>query len=253
MRILVSNDDGIFAPGIRALVRNLRREHEVSVIAPESEMSAVGHAITISNPLKVKKVFDEGEFFGYAVSGTPADCVKLGLKAILDFEPDLLISGINQGGNYARNIIYSGTVSAATEGMIFGLKSFAISLNSFKDPDFEPAAIFACKMVEKLSKIDLAPGVFLNINYPAVPESKIAGVKVTKQGTSRFVEEFEKRQDPRGNDYYWMAGEMETGEHDIDTDYHYIKENYITITPIASDLTDYRTLRSGVLDSLGGG
>jgi len=241
MRILVSNDDGIHASGLRTLVAALRKEHDVTVIAPEYEQSAVGHAITISSPLRVRKVFENDVFFGYAVDGTPADCIKIGIKSILDFEPDLVISGINHGGNYAKNIIYSGTVSAATEGTIFGIKSFAISLNTFGIADFTHAANFAVTMVQEISNIELPEDVFLNINIPAIEKSAIKGVKVVKHGTSRFVEEFERRTDPRGNFYYWMKGEMETGENDLETDYHYVKEDFITITPIKYDLTDQIT------------
>jgi len=244
MRILVSNDDGIHAPGIKALVAELKKKHEVTVVAPEYEQSAVGHAITIANPLRVQEVYDNKDFFGYAINGTPADCIKIAIKSILDFEPDLVVSGINLGGNYAKNIIYSGTVSAATEGCILGIRSIAFSLNTFINPDFSPSAQFALEMLDKVKDIELPDDVLLNINVPAVKKCEIVGVKVVKQGKSRFIEDFDKRKDPRGNYYYWMAGEMETGENDLETDYWYIKENYITITPIKHDLTDYLTLET---------
>ncbi len=244
MRILVSNDDGIYADGLRALVKELRKEHEVHVVAPEYEQSAIGHAITIHSPLRVHKVYEGDSFFGYAVGGTPADCVKIALKSLLNFTPDMVISGINQGGNYATNIIYSGTVSAATEGRICGIPSFAVSYNHFeKKEGFKDAAQYAASIVQEVHALSLPANVFLNINYPDLPKEKVKGVKITPQGSSRFVEEFEKRKDPRGNDYYWMAGEMETGDNDINTDYHFIKEGYITITPVHYDLTARETLK----------
>ncbi len=244
MRLLVSNDDGIYAPGLRTLVKELKKEHEVHIVAPECEQSAIGHAITIHTPLRVQEVFEEGELFGYAVDGTPADCIKIALKSLLDFTPDMVISGINQGGNYATNIIYSGTVSAATEGRICGIPSLAISYNSFEHHEgFKDAACYIVSIIDEVYTLSLPSNVFLNINYPDIAESKIKGVKLAPQGDARFIEEFEKRKDPRGNDYYWMAGEMETAEEGAETDYHSVQEGYITITPICYDLTHQQTLK----------
>ena len=174
-KILLTNDDGINAPGLYALYESIRTMGEVSVVAPEREMSAVGHAITLTDPLRVEKVDKRGEFFGYAVSGTPADCVKIAAWALLDEMPDLVISGINLGNNTGISIIYSGTVSAATEGTILEIPSIAISLVAFKNPDFRYAAKFAKKMAEIVLEKGLPIGTLLNINVPNVKEEEIGG------------------------------------------------------------------------------
>lgn len=242
MTILLTNDDGIAAPGLNALHHEISKYFSVQVIAPESEQSAVGHAITIYNPLRVKKFFSEGSFFGYAVNGTPADCVKIALKSILKEPPELVISGINLGANTGTNVIYSGTVSAATEAAILNIPSFAISLATRIDPDFSFAAEFAMKISKLILENGLPEGTSLNVNIPAVPKDKIAGARIAKQGKSRVVEKFDKRTDPSGNSYYWMAGEMTTEAKDPDSDDGMIRENIISITPIHFDMTDYKSM-----------
>lgn len=242
MTILLTNDDGIAAPGLNALYNTISKFYPTEVVAPESEQSAVGHAITIYNPLRVKKFFHGDNFFGYAVNGTPADCVKIAIKAILKKPPQLVISGINLGANIGTNLIYSGTVSAATEATIFNIPSFAISLTTRIDPDFSFAAEFALKTAQLILKNGLPERTTININIPAVPKSKIAGVRVVKQGKSRVVERFDKRMDPAGNTYYWMAGEMKTDEEDDDADEGIIRKNMVSITPIHYDMTDYKAI-----------
>lgn len=237
LKILLTNDDGIYAPGLEALFNELKKDFDISVVAPESEMSAVGHSITISLPLRVRAVYRDGSFFGYGVSGTPADCVKIGVQEIMKSPPDIILSGINPGANVGVNALYSGTVSAATEGAFLGIRSAAISLDEPADPDFTFAARFARELVSYIDKNMTRPDIVLNVNVPAVPEEKIRGVAITRQGKSRFRERFEKRTDPRGNIYYWLAGERRVNEFLSGTDEKALEENLIAVTPISYDLT----------------
>ncbi len=188
--ILLTNDDGIYSDGIKALQQALKDEYEVYVVAPEAEMSAVGHAITLSSPLRVHKVKRDGAFFGWAVVGTPADCVKIAIQEILPEVPKAVISGINLGANVGVNVLYSGTVSAATEGAFLGVPAAAVSLATIKDPDFSFAADFCRTLVRFMISEGLRKGTALNVNIPAVPAEKIAGVCFTRQGTARYEERF---------------------------------------------------------------
>lgn len=242
--ILLTNDDGFYAKGIRALRQGLAEVAEVLVVAPESEQSAVGHAITLSNPLKVRKVEDGGIWIGYAVNGTPADCVKIAVTELLDEPPELVISGINQGGNLGTCAIYSGTVSAATEAAIMGLPAIAVSLNSFEVQDFSVAVEFVKKLYPTVIEKGLPEGVSLNVNVPAVPRDQIKGAVVTRQGKSRVIETFDKRVNPRNETYYWLAGEMKFAEVEKETDCEMVEERYISVTPIHFDLTDFQALES---------
>ncbi len=242
MRILVTNDDGIYAKGIEALADSLRDAGDVLVVAPEVEKSAVGHAITLSDPLKVSDVDRNGRFFGHALSGTPADCVKLGVFEIMEAPPDLVVSGINLGANTGVNLIYSGTVSAATEALILGIPSIALSLDTFHDPDFGPAAKVALRLVKFLKKRKRIPLLSLNVNVPALPEKEIRGIKVVPQGVLRQIERFERRVDPRGRIYYWQCGAQNHAELPEETDVGALSAGYVTITPIRCDLTDMRAL-----------
>jgi 5'-nucleotidase len=244
MRILLTNDDGIYAKGIEVLHKHLSKDNEVIVVAPETEQSAVGHAITLTDPLRVKSVDRNGAFFGYAVKGTPADCVKLAINELMELAPDLVVSGINLGANVGINVIYSGTVSAATEGTILGVPAIAFSINSFRDPDFEPAARFARLLVRQVGEHGLPPHTSLNVNVPAIPESKIKGVRVTRQGITRFVEKFDRRVDPRENVYYWQCGSTPPLDEDGNTDASALANDCISITPIQHDLTNYDFLES---------
>ncbi|CUS79353.1 5'-nucleotidase /3'-nucleotidase /exopolyphosphatase [Candidatus Kryptobacter tengchongensis] len=245
MHILVSNDDGINSEGIYALAMELRKIADVTVVAPEKQMSAVGHAITVQYPLRVNPFYKNGELFGYAVDGTPADAVKLAVKALLkDKKIDLLISGINHGTNTSINIIYSGTVSAATEGTILGIPSIAISLATYApNPDFSFAAKFAVKLAEFVFKNGLPKGTLLNVNVPPVSENEIKGVLVTRQGSAFWDDWFEIRKDPNGRDYYWLAGRFINYEQgDLNADHTAVQNNYISITPIHFDLTNYKAI-----------
>jgi len=237
MKILLTNDDGIHAPGLMALYQELKGDFEVDIVAPESEMSAVGHAITLTSPLRVQTVQKNGEFFGYGVTGTPADCVKIAVQELLTRVPDFILSGINRGANVGVNVLYSGTVSAATEGAFLGISSAAISLKLSKTPDYGFAAGFSRKIIGFVMENGLKEGTALNVNIPAIPADKIKGVSITRQGVGRFKEKYERRIDPRGNVYYWLSGETPMEEEILDADVRALRENKITITPINYDLS----------------
>lgn len=242
LHILVSNDDGIDAPGIYALVGELKKIADVTVVAPDEQRSAVGHAITMNYPLRVRKFFKNGNFFGYGVDGTPADSVKIGVRTILKEKPDLLISGINHGSNTAINIIYSGTVSAATEGTILGIPSIAVSLTTYDKPDFRFAAKISRKLAELLFKNGLPKDTLLNVNVPPLKEKAIRGIRITKQGKSRWDDTFDVRRDPNNKEYYWLTGKMDVLDTAEDTDLIAIFNKYVSITPIQFDLTNYKAL-----------
>lgn len=237
--ILLTNDDGISARGLFSLQREIRSLGEVVIVAPDSERSAVGHAITLTEPLRADKIAKNGNFYGYAVNGTPADCVKLAVKALLPRLPDLVISGINLGPNTGVNVIYSGTVSAATEAAIMELPAMAVSLGTFIDPDFVPAARFARRLARQLLKRTLPPRTILNVNVPA---GKVRGVKITTQGTAKYKEELEERKDPRGRSYYWLGGKFELAREREDCDSTALRAGYISITPLHYDMTAYSFL-----------
>jgi 5'-nucleotidase len=238
LSILVSNDDGIDAPGIYALVQEVSKIGDVVVVAPDKQQSAVGHAITMNYPLRVMPFRKNLAFFGYAVEGTPADAIKLGVRFLMKTPPDLIISGINHGSNTAINIIYSGTVSAATEGMILGIPSIAVSLTTYEEADFSYAARFSARLALLVAERGLPPGTLLNVNVPAVPEDQISGVLVTKQGNSKWDDTFDVRRDPANREYLWLTGRMLVTDTEMDTDQIAVRNRYVSITPIRYDLTD---------------
>ena len=240
--IVLCNDDGFNAVGIRAIYKKLAKFAEVVIVAPETEQSAMGHAITLTQPIKVRKVVEKGEFIGYAVNGTPADCIKIATATLFNRPPEMVVSGVNQGGNLGTCAIYSGTVSAATEATIEEIPAIAVSLNTFENSGFEFAAEFGAKLAGMVLEKGLPEGVALNVNVPAVPRSEIKGVAITRQGKSRVVETFDKRVDPRNNTYYWMAGEMRFNEADDEADCFQVSNNYISVTPMHFDLTSYKTI-----------
>jgi 5'-nucleotidase len=244
MRFLLTNDDGIYAKGLSALYDELSREADCLIVAPEIEQSAVGHAITIFRPLMVRKAMKNGIFLGYAVYGTPADCVKIGIKELSDKPVDLVVSGINRGANVGINIIYSGTVSAATEAVIMGVPALAISLDTHKDADYTFAARFAGQLVRLFLNNPQLKGTAVNVNIPALPGERIKGVAVVRQGKGNVIERFEKRVDPRDNIYYWISGESQPPSERLDTDISALAAGYITITPIQYDLTRYDLLET---------
>jgi 5'-nucleotidase len=243
MRFLLTNDDGIYAKGLSALYQELSKDADCLIVAPEVEQSAVGHAITLFRPLMVREVKKNGHQLGYAVTGTPADCVKIGIKELSEKPVDMVISGINLGANVGINVIYSGTVSAATEGAILGIPSMAVSLDTLRDADFTFAARFAGRMAQFMMKDNPVKNIPLNINIPALPEDEISGIVVTKQGRARFMENFERRTDPRDNIYYWLAGETKAfAPEETDSDVYALSKGMISITPIYYDLTRYDAL-----------
>jgi 5'/3'-nucleotidase len=243
MTILLTNDDGIFASGLKALYQELTKLGEVAVVAPDTEQSAVGHAISLSNPLRVKKVAIDGGVHGWSVSGTPADCVKIALAELLPAPPHLVVSGINLGPNVGINVLYSGTVSAATEATILGVRAMAFSLDTYKDPDFATAARLAGQVVARFQDwAGWQPKVCLNVNLPALPDDQVRGIKIVRQDTGPLVERFERRVDPRERVYYWLAEINERRDMDLETDYGALQTGYITVTPISFDLTHYPSL-----------
>ena len=243
MRILVTNDDGIHAPGLRALAQAVRDLGEVHVVAPAVERSAVGHAITLFEPLWIEKVRTRDHELEVAVSGTPADCVKLAIQALLPGPPDLVLSGINRGANTGTNVLYSGTVSAATEGTILGIPSIAVSIASFEFADYEPSIWIVRELIRDVMANGLPSGTLLNVNVPPLARAKIRGIRVTRQGRARYVENFIQRTDPRNRTYYWMEGEREDRPEPAGSDESAVSAGYISISPIHHDLTDWAMLR----------
>ncbi|MBI1937333.1 MAG: 5'/3'-nucleotidase SurE [Ignavibacteriales bacterium] len=244
MRILISNDDGIDSQGIAALAEELKKIGDIIVIAPRTEQSAVGHAITMKIPLRITEYYKNGDFFGYAIEGTPADCIKIGIRNILKTPPDIVISGINHGSNAAINIIYSGTVSAAREAAIMDVPAIAVSVTSHEAKDFRFAAKVTAKLAQQVLKHGLPNGTLLNVNVPDVPEEKISGMLLTQQGKSKWDDIYEERCDPYGKKYYWLTGNLVETDKVLETDQFAIKNNYVSVTPIHFDLTDYKTYNS---------
>lgn len=244
MKILISNDDGIDSPGIAALAKEMKKIGDVTVIAPRTEQSAVGHAITMKIPLRITEYYKNGDFFGYAIDGTPADCLKIGIRNILKTRPDIVLSGINNGSNTAINIIYSGTVSAAREAAIMDLPAIAISQTSHDAKDFSYSARIASELTKQVLKRGLPNGTLLNVNVPNLPEEEIAGILVTKQGKSKWDDVYEERVDPYGKKYYWLTGSLMETDDKLETDQFAIKNNFVSITPVHFDLTDYATYNS---------
>lgn len=242
MHILLTNDDGYHAPGIQTLYRKLRSQtkHDISIVAPEGQRSATGHSITLFQPLFVTEHLD-GDQKGYAVSGTPSDCVKIAIQGGLISKPDLLISGINQGSNLGTDVFYSGTVSAAMEGVILGIPALAVSLASYEYENFEPSAIYLAEHLDYF--VEKHQEGLLNINFPGKVQTEWCGTKVTRLGKTVYENVFERRVAPHGKTYYWQCGNL-TQDQEIGTDLRAIQEDYISITPMHSDLTDYKHLQT---------
>lgn len=237
-RILVCNDDGIHAAGIRALVEVLEPIGEVTVMAPLTEQSAASHALTLHHPLRIREISERR----YAVEGTPTDCVLLAVKEILKEKPDLVVSGINQGPNLGEDVIYSGTVAAAMEGAILGIPSLALSLASWTFSDFEGAAETAARLTRNLLERDLPDRFLVNVNIPPVPAAEIRGLRLTRLGNREYNDVFIKQTDPRGRDYYWIGGGDPSWTPSTDSDFNAVSENYVSVTPMLMDLTDDRQM-----------
>lgn len=252
IKILISNDDGIHATGIKTLAERLSMQYEVTVVAPDRERSAMGHALTLHKPLRVDEVQMGGKIkAAYAVTGTPSDCVKIALNAILDEQPDIIVSGINHGPNLGGDVLYSGTVSAALEGGLLGRPSIAVSLVNGYDmnADFRHGADFIADLIPTVVGNPLPPRTILNVNIPAVSLTYMTGVKFTRLGFRMYTDTYEKRVDPRNQVYYWLAGEViDDSEEAEDSDVMAIRNNMVSITPVTFDMThktaleDYRGL-----------
>lgn len=247
MKILLTNDDGYNTPGILSLYKTLGDCHEVILVAPDREKSAVSHAISLNKPLRIDRVDLKCGGKGYAVSGTPADCVKLGLFEFFSSPPDLVLSGINPGSNTGININYSGTVAAAREAALNGIPGMAVSIyNRGKVLDFNGMARYTARLVDKICDAPLPKGTFLNINAPDIPVNTVRGVKITRQDSRNLSKQFEKRSDPKNKSYYWYSSigqRSDVQQQDgIDTDVSVLSRNYISITPIQCDITNYKTI-----------
>ncbi len=247
MQILLANDDGIYAPGLAALKTELERIGDVFVVAPATEQSGVGHTITFLTPLTCKEIFVDDQPRGWAVDGSPADCVKLGVSELCPVRPDLVVSGINGGLNAGINVLYSGTVAAAIEGAFFGIDSVAVSLEYDDNPHFAPVAARATNIIEQiLQQKDEQPRLY-NLNFPTVaannPEAEL---KVVPMGVQRYGEHFVRRTDPKGRTYYWATNEPPPQRGDTETDLTVLAAGHISLTPLDYDMTRRRELEKMV-------
>ncbi|MDR0993042.1 MAG: 5'/3'-nucleotidase SurE [Verrucomicrobiota bacterium] len=246
MKILLCNDDGIQALGIHTLQAAVHDLGDVHVVAPDGERSAIGHGITLTKPLYTRSWPNPNEMFGIAVSGTPADCVKLSVNSLFKPAPDLVLSGINLGPNAGISVLYSGTVSAATESVIMGIPAIAFSLDTFVNPQWETASRVSRRIVEQVvsGRLTIAPELFWNVNIPNLPYEQLKGIRITKLGSSRFVEQYERRLDPWGNPYYWMRGDLlEMGDMQ-GSDLEALREGYVSLSPVGLDRTSHASLEA---------
>jgi len=243
--ILVVNDDGISAPGIRKLISIMNDFGNVVVVAPDSPQSGMGHAITINTTLRCDKVtMDDGPQSEYLVSGTPVDCVKLAVNQILDRKPDLCVSGINHGSNSSINVIYSGTMSAAVEGALEGIPSIGFSLLDFShDADFSEGEKYIRKITQSVLKSGLLEGVCLNVNIPKTKKNeKIKGMKICRQAKANWEEEFDERKDPNGRTYYWLTGKFVNYDKGDDTDERALENHFVSVVPVQYDVTAHHAI-----------
>ncbi len=241
--ILVTNDDGITAPGIQALVEAMKPLGNVVVVAPDSPQSGMGHAITIAKPLRLDKTTYHGEVMGYQTSGTPVDCVKLAIDKILHAKPDLCVSGINHGSNSSINVIYSGTMSAAMEGAIEGIPSIGFSLLNYDlNADFSFAKKYARIIAASVLKHGLPQGTLLNVNVPDNKKTKINGIKICRQANAKWEEEFDERVDPNKRKYYWLTGKFKNYDLGEDTDEWALANGYVSVVPVQFDFTAHHAI-----------
>jgi 5'-nucleotidase len=241
MLILVTNDDGVYAPGILALAEALREVGKVVVAAPDRERSAASHSLTLNQPLRIDELDDDR----YAIDGTPTDCVHLAVNVILEGrKPDLLVSGINRGGNMGQDVTYSGTVWAALEGNLMGIPSFAVSLADDRYSDYRPSAMFAARTARWIGENSLPEDTILNINIPDDPRQNLGKYLFTSQGFNRFSENVIRKEDPRGRSYYWIGGERLPFRGSTETDVGAVAAGYISVTPLHADMTNYGELES---------
>ncbi|MCK0123690.1 5'/3'-nucleotidase SurE [Gelidibacter sp. F2691] len=243
--ILVTNDDGITAPGMRTLIEVMKTIGEVVVVAPDSPQSAMGHAITINSTLHVEKVQIDTEDQEYSCSGTPADCVKLAVKQIIGRRPDICVSGINHGSNSSINVIYSGTMSAALEAGIEGIPAIGFSLCDYNwNANFEACKPYVKTIVENVLEHSLPEGVVLNVNIPNLPQKDIKGIKICRQAKANWEEEFDKRKNPQGRDYYWLTGKFVNLDKGEDTDEWALENGYVSVVPVQFDMTAHHYIQN---------
>ena len=244
--ILVTNDDGINAPGIRALISVMNTLGDVVVVAPDSPQSGMGHAITLNSMLYAEQVFiDNGPQKEYSCSGTPADCVKIAVREILDRKPDLCVSGINHGSNSSINVIYSGTMSAAIEAGIEGIPAIGFSLLDYTwNAVFDSSKAYVKTITQKVLTEGLPKGIVLNVNIPNILKNDIKGIKISRQAKANWVEKFDKRKNPQGKDYYWLSGKFVNLDNGKDTDEWALENNFISIVPVQFDLTAHHFLNN---------
>lgn len=242
--ILVTNDDGIVSPGIKTLVEAMKTLGEVTVVAPDSPQSGMGHAITIDKPLRVTEVELFKGVKAYQCTGTPADCVKIAIDKILHKKPDLCVSGINHGSNSSINVIYSGTMSAAMEAAIDGIKAIGFSLLNYSfGANMKTAYEVSRHVSHQVLKHGIPRGSLLNVNIPDVPMDEMKGYKVCRQAVAKWIEEFDERKDPRGKEYYWLTGKFVNFDHGEDTDEWALSNGYVSIVPVQYDLTNHHAIR----------
>ena len=238
--ILITNDDGVTAPGIRNLVEAVKDLGKIVVVAPDKPQSGMGHAITIGQPLRLHKIHVTGNVETWSCTGTPVDCVKLAVDKVLHRKPDLCLSGINHGANHSINVIYSGTMSAAVEAAIESIPSAGFSLLDYSiDADFSGARKYARIIVEKMLNTKLDKHTVLNVNIPSVPSELLKGMKICRQAYAKYVEDFVERQDPHGRHYYWLTGEFVNFDKGKDTDVWALANNFVSVVPVQFDMTNY--------------
>ena len=242
MKILITNDDGIFSSGIYALWEVAKEFGSVTVVAPESQRSAAGHSITISRPLFVNRIKRGNGFEGTSITGSPADCVKFGLKKILNNNPDLILSGINLGSNLGNNIIYSGTVAAALEGAMNNIQSIAFSIDSSKPKSFDNSKIIIRQIIKLATKNKITKNYIWNVNIPNCDIDQFKGMKVASQGNQYFNDDFDTRLDPKGNEYHWMIGNMVDEDNTFESDSYVVKNDYASISPIGFNLSSSKEI-----------
>ena len=243
--ILVTNDDGITAPGIRALISVMNELGDVVVVAPDSPQSAMGHAITINSTLHCDSIkIDDGPQIEYSCSGTPADCIKMGVNEILKRKPDICVSGINHGSNSSINVIYSGTMSAALEASIEGIPAIGFSLLDYRwNADFMAIKSFIKKITIAAMKEGIPKGNALNVNFPKLKEADIKGIKICRQAKAHWIEKFDKRKSPQGKEYYWLTGEFINQDEGENSDEWALKNGYISVVPVKFDMTDHSNIK----------
>jgi 5'-nucleotidase len=246
MHILVTNDDGINAPGLLALATAMEKLGRVSVLAPDRNWSVSGHVKTVDRPLRVKEINLNNQMKAWASDGAPSDCVALGLCGFLDEKVDLVVSGINPFANLGHDVTYSGTVTAAMEAIIWGVPAVAFSLDSPENHlgllDYEPAAYYATMIIQSVIRYGLAPDILLNINVPYLPQDQIRGIQITRQGLRVYHDKLNRRIDPRGREYYWIVGDAPTGIPERGSDIGALNEGFVSATPIQLDLTAYQSI-----------